>query len=197
MFSLKDAVLRKARSQPEGVPVLAKSLLHLGNRAALDQALSRLEHRGELLRVGWGLYVLPVETRFGRRAPSVEKTIEGIASVSGELIANSGAMAANVLGLTNQVPLTHTFLTSGPSRTLTLGQASVELRHSPSWQLVLNERRAGEAIRALAWLGRDKATAAIDVIRRRLNEDERRELIDVCAQLPGWLAEPVSAIAHG
>lgn len=191
--SLTDEILRQAQSQSEGVPILAKSLLHLGNRSAVDQALSRLEHQGVLFKVGWGLYVLPVETRFGRRAPSVEKTIDGIASVSGELIANSGAMAANVLGLTDQVSLTHVFLTSGSSRTLTLSYAEVELRHAPSWQLLLSGRRAGDAIRALAWLGRAKAGATIDEIWSRLSEVERRELLEVRAQLPSWLAALVSS----
>ena len=95
MERLKEAILRHARNQPEGVPLTAKGLLHLGNRAAIDQALSRLARRGELLRAGRGLYVLPVRSRFGNRAPSLRKTVEGLAAQCGERIANSGAMAAN------------------------------------------------------------------------------------------------------
>ncbi len=197
MERLSEAILRYAERLPEGTPVLAKGLLHLGNRAAIDQALSRLVRRGALLRVGRGVYVLPVESRFGRRAPSVEKTIKGFAAARGERIANSGAMAANVLGLTTQLPVKRVFLTSGPSRTLTLGRERVELRHAPPWQLALAGRRAGEAVRALAWLGRDRAGAATGVIRERLSEDERRELGSVSAQMPGWLAGPVSAVVHG
>ena len=197
MERLSETVLRYAQGQPEGAPVLAKGLLHLGNRAAVDQALSRLVRRGALLRAGRGVYVLPVESRFGRRAPSVEKTIEGLAAARGERIANSGAMAANVLGLTTQLPVKRVFLTSGSSRTLTLGRERIELRHAPPWQLVLAGRRAGEAIRALAWLGRDRAGAATGAVRQRLSEDERRELGSVSGQMPGWLAGPVSAVAHG
>ena len=106
-------------------------------------------------------------------------------------------MAANLLGLTGQVPVKRVFLTSGPSRTLTLGRERIELRHAPPWQLVLAGRRAGEAVRALAWLGRDRAGAATGVLRERLSEDERRELGSVSAQMPGWLAGPVNAAAHG
>ena len=197
MERLSETILRYAQGQPEGTPVLAKGLLHLGCRAAVDQALSRLVRRGALLRAGRGVYVLPVEGRFGHRAPSVERTVEGLAVACGERIANSGAIAANVLGLTTQVPVKRVFLTSGPNRTLTLGRQRVELRHAPPWQLVLAGRRAGEAIRALAWLGRDRAGAAAGVVRQRLSEDERRELGSVTAQLPGWLAGPVSAAAHG
>ena len=197
MERLSETVLQYAQRQPEGAPVLAKGLLHLGSRAAVDQALSRLVRRGALLRAGRGVYVLPVENRFGRRAPSVEKTIEGLAAARGEQIANSGAMAANVLGLTTQVPVKRVFLTSGSSRTLMVGRERIELRHAPPWQLALADRRAGEAIRALAWLGRDKAAAVTGVLRQRLSEDERRELGSVSAQMPGWLAGPVSAVVHG
>lgn len=197
MERLTNRVLQHAQRQPEGEPVLAKGLLHLGNRAAVDQALSRLVRRGALLRAGRGVYVLPVESRFGRRAPSVENTVQGVAVALGERIANSGAMAANVLGLTTQVPVKRVFLTSGSNRVLTLGREQVELRHAPAWQLVLAGRRAGDAVRALAWLGRDKAGAAAAEVRRRLSEDERRELGSVSAQMPGWLAGPVSAVAYG
>ena len=61
MERLSETISRYAQGQPEGTPVLAKGLLHLGSRAAVDQALSRLVRRGVLLRVGRGVYVLPVE----------------------------------------------------------------------------------------------------------------------------------------
>ncbi|MXX74223.1 MAG: hypothetical protein F4Y77_02310 [Holophagales bacterium] len=197
MEHLSETVLRYAESQPEGTPVLAKGLLHLGSRAAIDQALSRLVRRDALLRVGRGVYVLPVESRFGSRAPSVEKTVTALAAARGERIANSGAMAANVLGLTGQVPARRVFLTSGPSRSLTLGRERVELRHAPPWQLALAGRRAGEAIRALVWLGRDRAGEVTELVRERLSEEERRELGSVSAQMPGWLAVLVNEVAHG
>ena len=47
---LSEKVLAHASTLPEGVPVTAKGLLHLGSRAAVDQALSRLTRRGALLR---------------------------------------------------------------------------------------------------------------------------------------------------
>ena len=197
MEKLSEAILHYARNQPEGVPVSAKGLLHLGSRAAVDQALSRLARRGELMRAGRGLYLLPVKSRFGSRAPSVRKTIEALAAQRGEQIAASGAMAANALGLTTQVPVRPVFLTSGRNRKLKLGKQEVELRHAPSWQLVLSGRKAGDAVRALAWLGPERAGEALDAIGGSLSPEERGELADVSAQMPGWLAGPVSRLAHG
>ena len=197
MKKLSEAILHHARNQPEGAPVSAKGLLHLGNRAAVDQALSRLARCGDLLRVGRGLYVLPVKSRFGNRAPSVPKTLDALSTQRGERIASSGAMAANALGLTTQVPVKPVFLTSGRSRKLKLGRQEVELRHAPSWQLVLAGRKAGDAVRVLAWLGPEKAGTALETLGQSLSLEERRELAHVSAQMPGWLAEPVSRLAHG
>ena len=197
MEKLSETILHHARNQPEGVPVSAKGLLHLGRRSAVDQALSRLARRGDLMRAGRGLYVLPVKGRFGNRAPSVRKTVEALAAQRGERIASSGAMAANALGLTTQVPVKPVFLTSGRNRKLKLGKQEVELRHAPPWQLVLSGRKAGDAVRALAWLGPERAGAALDVIGGSLSPEERGELASVSAQMPGWLAGPVSQLAYG
>ena len=150
MQRLTDQILAHARRLPEATPIAAKAFLHLGNRAAVDQALSRLMCRGKLLRAGRGLYVRPIESRFGVRAPAVEQVVEAVAIQKGEVVAPSGAAAANALGLTTQVPVRSVYLTSGRSRKLTLGKQTVELRHAPRWQLALAGRPAGEAIRALA-----------------------------------------------
>ncbi len=71
MQRLAEQILEQVAGLREGASVSAKELLHLGTRAAVDQALSRLVKRGQLLRAGRGLYVRPVETRFGQRPPSV------------------------------------------------------------------------------------------------------------------------------
>jgi len=55
MTRLSEQILAYAAGLPEGAPVSAKSLLHLGNRAAVDQALSRLTERGQLIRAGRGV----------------------------------------------------------------------------------------------------------------------------------------------
>jgi hypothetical protein len=84
----------------EGTPVAAKSLLHLGNRAAADQPLLPLTERGQPIRAGRGVYLRPITSRFGTRAPSFQQAVEALANQRGEVIAPSGAAAANTLGLT-------------------------------------------------------------------------------------------------
>ena len=152
MNSLTKQVLAYAGSQPEGTPLTAKGLLHLSNRAALDQTLSRLARSGEVMRLGRGVYVRPIQTKFGTRSPFAEKVIEQFATARGETIVSSGAAAANALGLTTQVPVRTIYLTSGRSRRLALGNLAVELRHAKPWQL---ERqcacRSGSESFGMAW----------------------------------------------
>ena len=194
MPSSPEQIMAYAAVLPEGALLHPKALLHLGSRAAIDQALSRLAKTGRLMRVCHGIYVRPVETRFGPRPPAIEKVIASLSALWGETIVPSGGTAANALGLTSHVPLRSVYLTSGPNRKLTLGPLTVALRHAPRWQLAAPNRPAGEAVRALSWLGPDEVEAGLDVIGRRLSSEDLEELAGLRAIMPNWIAEPTSVL---
>ena len=196
MEALTHSILKNATNSPSSNPLTAKELLYLGNRAAVDQALSRLVRRETLLRVGRGIYTRPIETRFGARPPVASEVVEAIASQRGETIVRHGAAAANALGLTTQVPVREIYLTSGRNRRLKLGSQVVELRHAPAWQLVLPGRPAGDAVRALAWLGRKRAGEALRTIERKLPRTEMEAIVATRGRLPTWMAQEVSAFAN-
>ena len=174
----------------------AKELLHLGSRAAVDQALSRLVRRGNLMRAGRGIYLRSVESRFGAHPPETSKVVEAIAAQRGESVAPHGAVAANELGLTTQVPVREVYLTSGRSRSFKLGAQLIELRHVPAWQLVLPGRPAGAAIRALAWLGPKGAGQALQTLRRKLSQSELQAVVGARGKLPAWMAQELSALVN-
>ena len=197
MQRLTEQIIAFAEGLSEGAPIAAKGLLHLGNRAAVDQALSRLVERGQLMRAGRGVYLRPVASRFGARSPSIEQAIQGVAAQRGEIIVPAGAAAANKLGLTTQVSVRPVYLTSGRSRTLKIGQQSVELRHAPNWQLSRGGRPAGEVVRALAWLGPEKAKSAVGALKRKLPQSVFGEVVAGASQYPTWLAKTVTQAAYG
>lgn len=196
MQTLADQIMERASTLPEGTLIAAKALLHLGSRAAVDQALSRLVRRGRLLRAGRGVYMRPLESRFGARTPSIEKVVRAVSEQRGEVVASNGAAAANALGLTTQVPIRMVYLTNGKSRTFSVGKQTVEFQHAPAWQLLLADRPAGEAVRALAWLGPEKAGSALETLKRKLGPSAFGELVSVGPRLPTWLARSVSQAAH-
>ncbi|MCU0296648.1 MAG: DUF6088 family protein [Candidatus Nanopelagicales bacterium] len=162
MSTIPRSILSHAESLPEGGLVSPKEFLHLGSRAAVDQAFSRLTKEGKLLRVGRGIYVTPVSSRFGTRAPAPEKVVQSLAVQSGEVVTPHGANAANALGLTQQVPIREVYLTSGRSRKLSLG-----------------------------WMGPTHVRESLAALRRTLPSTEWQALTAGRAGLPSWMARAI------
>ena len=191
MKTLPETILLHAQSLPEGGVLSPKEFLHLGSRAAVDQALSRLAKEGKLLRVGRGAYVALVLSRFGTRAPSPEKVVESLAAQNGEIIAPHGAAAANALGLTRQVPIREVYVTSGRTRTLKFGASEILVKHVPRWMFALGTRPAGAAVRALAWMGQTHAVETLAALHRTLPPSEWTALASSRAALPSWMARAI------
>ena len=184
MPSLSKRIMEHAAALPEAAPLYPGALLHLGSRAAVDQALSRLARAGRLLRACRGVYVRPVKTRLGARPSIVEKAGMALAELWGETIVLCGASDANILGLTTQNPVLFVYLTSGPNRRLRFGTQEVRLRHAPRWQLVAPYRRAGDAVRDLAWFGLREVEDALAAVASRLSDKDIAELAAVRAIMP-------------
>ena len=198
MKTVAENILSETEMLPEGALISAKEFLHLGSRAAVDQALTRLKQRKELLPLFRGAYVRPVKTRFGARAPAAEKVIERFAATRAETVASHGAAAANALGLTTQVPTKLVFLTSGRSRRFKLGAQTVELKHAPEWML-LPSQRGGEAVRALDWIGERRAAEALTALKQKLPPSTVEELVALRPALPAWMARSIGQtfVTHG
>ena len=191
MSTLPHAILSHAESLPEGGLVMPKEFLHLGSRAAVDQAFSRLAKEGKLLRVARGIYVMPVSSRFGTRTPAPEKVVQFLATHSGEVVTLHGANAANALGLTQQMPVREVYLTSGRSRKLKVGRHEVVVKHAPRWMLALGNGQAGAAVRALAWMGPSNVCESLTALRQTLPSTEWQTLTSSRAGLPSWMARAI------
>ena len=191
MATLPESILLHAQSLPEGGVLSPKEFLYLGTRAAVDQALSRLTKVGQLLRVARGVYVTPVSSRFGTRAPAPERVVESLAARSGETVVPNGAAAANALGLTQQVPIREVYVTSGRTQKLKLGRSEILVRHAPRWMLALGSGPAGAAVRALAWMGPTHVQESVAALHLTLSSAEWRALASTRAALPSWMARAI------
>ena len=190
MAALSAQILEAAGRRPEGSLLAAKEFLALGTRDAVDQALRRLASRGQLVKITRGRYALPVRSRFGTRPPAPELVMAHLKAELGEELVSSGVAAANALGLTTQMPVQQIFLSrTRSSKRYSFGQQEITLRQAPRWQFLLADRPAGQAIRALAWLGPDQAGAALPKLRKVLPAEEWNALLAVRAELPLWMVE--------
>ena len=188
-----------AENLPDAGIIRAQDLLHLGSRASISQALSRLAKRGHLLCVSQGFYIRILENCFGKYTPPAPQVIENIAKITGESIAPHPAVTANRLELTTQVPMRVVYITSGQSRRLNFDRSRfAELRHVPQWQFSLGDRISGKVLMIAAWEGPYHATNILQKAKSKLSPLDMQEMASTCPKLPSWLARQVGEfIANG
>lgn len=200
MTSLSDSIMRRIRAHGRGKWVCSpKDFLHLGTRAAVDQALCRLVKKGVLRRVGRGLYELPRMSKLLKRPapPSVDTIVKTIARRDQVKVMPDGIVAANSLGLTNAVPAKNIYLTDGSSRTLTVDNWTISFRHVGSSLIKWAGRPGVRVVQALSWLGKAAAldSQVVDILRSRLTDRDKQGLIKNLDDLPRrWMVDIVQAI---
>ncbi|KWS62546.1 MULTISPECIES: DUF6088 family protein [Pseudomonas syringae group] len=188
MKTLPESILEHSRRLPEGGLVSPKEFLHLGSRAAVDQAFSRLAKGGQLIRAARGLYLASIKDQYKQATPLLDKVVSSLASKNQEEIVFDGLRSAEILGLSPQVPDGQVFLTTGRTRTLTVGGVTAKIRHAPRWMLALGSTTGGAVIRALAWLGERRIGEVMETLRKQLTPIDWQALSSVRSLLPSWMA---------
>ncbi|MFO7038597.1 DUF6088 family protein [Pseudomonas aeruginosa] len=195
MRSIPQAILERSQSLKEGEVLAPKEFLHLGSRAAVDQAFCRLVKSGQMMRVARGIYVSPVRTNSRTRAPSVASVVKSVAAQGKHGISVDGARSAKAVGLMKSTSGQEVYLTTGRSKQLVVGTRTVHLQHAPYWWFSLGSTPAGDALRALAWMGEEQAEKSARALRQRLAKAEWESLVSVRASLPSWMAIAVGKTA--
>jgi len=192
-----NKTLKRIRGRGTGSVWSPKDFLDLGSRAAVDQALSRMARRGVLRRVARGLYEYPrVSPRLGVLSPDAHAVARAFAGRSGARLQPTGALAANALGLSAQVPARPAFLTDGPTRRLRIGNQTIYLRHAAPSRL-----RWGAVVHALAYLGQrgvtDSVLRQLRQLRQRLAAADRRTLLGDVRLAPDWMRPILDQLGPG
>lgn len=194
-MSTIESIRTAVRSRRPGTVISAASILGAGSREAVDQALGRLARSGELMRIARGKYVRPQSGRFGSYPPPATKVIKSLAKAQGKAIVESGAVSANRLGLTTQQPVRQVFMTTGKSGELKLGNNPILLRHVPAWQTMFANRPAGQALRALAYMGKAESGEAAKRIKGSLEAAEWEALMRAKKKFPAWVSKALEGAA--
>lgn len=129
--SIDDKILRSLRAKRSASTISAKHYARYGNALAVGQALSRLAKAGKIRRIRQGLYDLPrPHPVIGQTAPDPMATVRALMEGSSAQWQVSGAYAANLLGLSEQVPGRIVVLTNGSSRQVKLGKLTLVFRRA-------------------------------------------------------------------
>ena len=187
--TIEESILKAIRSGRRGSVFVPADFLHLGSREAVDVGLHRLVKRGVIRRLARGLYDHPRKHPvLGLLWPSAEAIAQAIAGRDRTRLQPAGAFAANVLGLTDQVPAKVVFLTDGPSRTVKVGPMTIQLRRTTPRAMSAAGRLSGLLIQALRELGEAHVTPErVSHLRRTIPLEKRRELLRDITVAPAWM----------
>ncbi|MBU0718617.1 MAG: hypothetical protein KJ749_10250 [Planctomycetes bacterium] len=190
MQSVNDKVFARIRAKGRRSSFTNKDFLDLGSRGSVDMALTALAKEGRIRRVRRGLYDYPDFNAElgGRLGPDVDRVVQAWARRLGVRIQPAGAAAANMLGLSTQVPAHMIYLTDGRSRTLRVGGLTVRFKRTTPGRFQKGHGVTSLVATALRDLGpRGVDDAAIARLRGRLSEKHRNQLLKDAQHLEGWI----------
>ena len=163
--------------------------LDLGTSKAVEMALSRLLDAGTIRRLVRGLYDYPrTHEKLGPLSPTPKMIAQAISKSDGTRLQPSGAYAANLLGLSDQVPAKIVFLTDGAEKTVQVGTQTIRLRRTTPKNMVTADRMSGLVIQAFRYLGKDHVRPKqVNWLRDKLPTDDKARLWRDRVYAPTWM----------
>ncbi len=191
MQHIENRLVNRIHAKTRGWVFTPATFFDLGSRFAISKALERLSDRGTIRRLARGLYDYPRRHPvLGDLPASHDQIGKALAGRDSLRLQPSGAYAANLLGLTDQVPAKIIFLTDGSNRTVIVGQQQIILRRTTPKNMAASGRISGLVIQALRHLGKDHTDdQIIKRLHARLKEEDKQQLMADIRYAPAWIGE--------
>jgi hypothetical protein len=177
----------------------AKDFLDIASRGTIDMALTSLSRGGTIRRIGRGLYDRPKvnPSLGGKLSPDIDEAARAIARKQKWKIVPEGAWAANLLGLSTQVPAKIVYLTDGPNYETPVGRRRMQFKHARPKAMAGLEGKSALVVQALRHLGKKGAgPREIAKLRAALTPAERRKLVRETRFGADWIYAVAKRIAE-
>ena len=155
----------------------------------VGETLAELTQEGLLVKLAQGIYAKPRWSRFGVVLPSVDKIVQAIAARDNAEVLPSGMTALNVLGLSTQVPMKYSYLTTGSERTIKLKNQEIRLKRGVPKNFCFKTKLIALLVQALKALKQQNVgQEEIQVIRSLISkEPDRIALAKDVDMMPNWM----------
>ena len=155
----------------------------------VGETLAESTQEGLLVKLAQGIYAKPRWSRFGVVLPSVDKIVQAIAARDNAEILPSGMTALNVLGLSTQVPMKYSYLTTGSERTIKLKNQEIRLKRGVPKNFCYKTKLIALLVQALKALKQQNVgQEEIQVIRSLISkEPDRIALAKDVDMMPNWM----------
>jgi Family of unknown function (DUF6088) len=177
----------------------AKDFLDIASRTMIDVTLASLAQSGKIRRVRRGLYDMPKinPALGGELSPDIDEAARAIARRQRWKIVPEGAWAANLLGLSAQVPAKIIYLTDGPNNEVLIGRRSIHFKHARPKAMAGLEGKFALVVQALRHVGKEGiGPREIEKLRSALSPAEKRRLVKDARFGVDWIYEVAKKIAE-
>jgi len=177
--SIEKAILAQIKRRgPEWV-FSASDFTSLGSRPAVDTSLSRMAAAGTIRRAVRGYYFVPHQHPIiGLTGPDIEGLVKAITRKTGTRVQHTGASAANLLGLCDQVPAKAVYLTDGRSKCIRVGKLDIRFKKTSRRMMATAGSLSGLVIQAFRNLGKQHVDERkIKSLSSRLSPADRKRLL--------------------
>lgn len=128
--------------------------------------------------------------------PTIERVIEAIKTSAAIEVQATGAYAANLLGLSTQIPMRIELYTSGPRRKIQFGKQEILLKPTTPKNMIGAGTKAGLILHALKQIGKDNVTdEMIKQIKSRIEEQDIKHIKKQIQFAPVWIAKIMRALS--
>lgn len=151
--------------------------------------LAELTQEGMLVKLAQGVYAKPRRSRFGLVLPSVDKIVQAIAARDNAEVLPSGMTALNMLGLSTQVPMKYSYLTTGSERIIKLENQEIRLKRGVPKNFCYETKLIALLVQALKTLKQQNVgEEELQVIRNLISrEPDRSALAKDVDMMPVWM----------
>jgi hypothetical protein len=198
MLTITDKMIYRIRGMGRGSAFMRHDFLDLGNMDAVAKVLTRLSSDKIIRRLKPGLFDFP---RFnkklgGQLSPDLDQVAKAVARKNGLRIQVTGAQAANLLGLSTQVPAQAIYLSDGPSKKIKIGDREIVFKHVEPRRIRMSKSKSGIVMEALKYFGQDRLDKEIiDMLHQKLDKREKDQILKDSDKAPVWLAMAIRHIA--
>ena len=199
MQTKHNQIVTRIEQLGPGKAFSAKDFLDIASRTMIDVTLANLAQSGKIRRVRRGLYDIPKinPARGGELSPDIDEAAQAIARRQRWKIVPEGAWAANLLGLSTQVPAKIIYLTDGPNNEVLIGRRSIHFKHARPKAMAGLEGKFALVVQALRYLGKEGVgTREIQTLRTSLSPAEKRRLVKDARFGVDWIYEMAKRIAE-
>jgi hypothetical protein len=133
--------------------------------------------------------------RLGILAPNPDKVAAALAAKTGSRVQVSGDRAANLLGLSNQVPAQSVYLTDGRPRRIKAAGQSIYLKRAAPSKFPAVGTAAGLAIQAIRAVGpKADKDFVIRQLDRSLTTGDKQQLAKLSKDAPEWSRDIITRV---